>query len=144
MSTRAELPPDDLAILKAFHGHLGPYVVAGMRCGKYAVRRLEADPHFGIEADVHCPGAPPPSCFLDGIQFSTGCTLGKQNIKHHVSEEVKARVTNTDTGDSITLQLKPQAIGRAVEEMHLKTDEDGAAVINAMSDDELLETVNDA
>ena len=139
MTHRTELPPADLAILKAFHGHLGPYVVAGMRCGKYAVQRLEADPHFGIEADVHCPGAPPPSCFLDGIQISTGCTLGKMNIRHHVAETVTARFRNRHTGRTLALRLRPEAIGRAVEEMKRHDDVAGAALIQGMTDEELLE-----
>ena len=131
--------PDDLTILKAFHGHLGPYVVAGMRMGRYAVRRLEADPHFGIEADVCCPGAPPPSCFLDGIQFSTGCTLGKMNIRHQVAEEVTARFRNRHTGEELRLRLRPEAIRRAVEEMQRKDDVAGAGVILEMAEEDLLE-----
>ena len=40
----------DLRLIRAFHGHLGPYVVAGLRMGRYALARLGADPHFGIES----------------------------------------------------------------------------------------------
>ncbi|MFP3904980.1 MAG: formylmethanofuran dehydrogenase subunit E family protein [Armatimonadota bacterium] len=144
MRDNPEVLADDINLLRAFHGHIGPWAFAGMRMGRYALKQIDAKPHFGVEADVWCPGDTPKSCMIDGIQFSTGCTLGKQNIRHHVSEEVKACFTNTETGDKITLRLKPQAIDRAVEEMHEKTDEDGAEVINAMSDNELLETVNDA
>jgi len=134
---------DDVAILKAFHGHLGPYVFAGLRMGRYAVARLQANPHFGIEADVYCDGKPPVSCLLDGIQFSTGCTLGKMNIRHHPAEHVLARFKNRDTGDVLCLRLKPEAMHRAVDEMKRKNDEAGAALIDAMADEELLEEVVD-
>lgn len=130
---------DDIAILRAFHGHLGPYVMAGMRIGRYALRRLSADPHFGIEADVHCPDRPPPSCVLDGIQFASGCTLGKRNIRHHVAEGVTARFRNRNTGQVLVVRLRPEAIRRAVEQMERHNDEAGARVIEGMADEELLE-----
>jgi len=133
------LDHDDVAILRAFHGHLGPYVFAGMRMGRYAVARLEANPHFGIEADVYCPGKTPVSCSIDGIQFSTGCTLGKMNIRHHEAEGVEAVFRNRDTGRALRLRLRPEAVRRAVERMHQEDDEAGAAMVQGMSDDELLE-----
>ena len=132
---------DDVVLLKAFHGHLGPWVFAGMRMGRYALGKLNANPHFGIEANAWCPAATPVSCLLDGIQFATGCTLGKQNIHHHISKRVRAIFTNRDTGQSIALRLRPQAMDRAVEEMAAKNDEAGAALIEGMTDEELLEEI---
>jgi len=132
---------DNIAILKAFHGHLGPYVVCGMRMGRYAVAKLGANPHFGIEADVYCPDHTPVSCALDGIQFSTGCTLGKMNIRHHTAEGVTARFRNRDTGEVLRLRLRPEAVARGVEEMNRHDHEAGAALIETISDEELLEAV---
>ena len=132
---------DDVQLLKAFHGHLGPWVFAGMRMGRYAIARLNANPHFGIQAHAWCPAATPVSCLLDGIQSSTGCTLGKQNIHHHIANRVRASFTNCDTGQSIALRLRPEAMDRAIEEMHAKNDEAGAALIQAMTDEELLEEI---
>lgn len=141
MTSRGHLPDgvDDMAILRAFHGHLGPYVVAGLRLGRYAVARLDADPHFGVEAEVHCPDRPPPSCAMDGIQFATGCTLGKRNIAHHVADGVRARFRNRNTGAELVVGLRPEAIGRAVAEMQAHDDEAGARLIMELSDSELLE-----
>lgn len=141
MRCESQVIADDIQMLKAFHGHLGPWVFAGMRMGRYALKRLSADPHFGIEAEAWCPAATPTSCILDGIQFSTGCTLGKQNIRHHVSEEVRAKFKNRDSGEVIALRLRPEAMERAVEEMNAENDEAGAAIIEAMSDEELLEEI---
>ncbi|MEO0080645.1 MAG: formylmethanofuran dehydrogenase subunit E family protein [candidate division WOR-3 bacterium] len=64
-----------------FHGHLGPWLVLGLRAGSYARRRLRASP-FHLTALVNCPASPPHSCFLDGIQLGSGCTMGKANIQH--------------------------------------------------------------
>jgi formylmethanofuran dehydrogenase subunit E len=64
-----------------FHGHLGPWLVLGLRAGTLAARRLGGTP-FERRATVWCPPHRPCSCFLDGVQFSSGCTLGKANIRH--------------------------------------------------------------
>ena len=138
---RGALPDgvDDMTILKAFHGHLGPYVVAGLRLGRYALQRLDADPHFGIECDVYCPEAPPPSCAMDGIQFASGCTLGKRNIRHHVAEGVTATFRKCATGETVTLRLRPEAMARAVAEMQRVNDVAGAHVVEHCPDAELIE-----
>jgi len=71
----AELP-EDLKRLSDFHGHLGPYVLLGFRMGlvarKYFPGRFYATLFTGTE--------PPISCLIDGVQFSSCCTLGKGNL----------------------------------------------------------------
>jgi len=62
-----------------FHGHLGPYLVLGLRAGLYANQKLGKDP-METEAIIKTKISPPESCFADGVQFSTGCTFGKGNI----------------------------------------------------------------
>lgn len=64
-----------------FHGHLGPWLALGLRAGLRARRLVSADP-FRLCARVRCPNRTPYTCFLDGIQFGSGCTLGKGNIRH--------------------------------------------------------------
>ncbi len=63
----------------AFHGHLGPFLVLGLKMGFLAQTILKGDP-FTMKAEVHTRKTPPFSCVIDGIQFSSGCTLGKGNI----------------------------------------------------------------
>lgn len=63
----------------AFHGHLGPFLVLGLKMGFLAQTILKSDP-FTMKAEVHTRKTPPFSCVIDGIQFSSGCTLGKGNI----------------------------------------------------------------
>jgi hypothetical protein len=77
--------PYDLArdeIMKGavkFHGHLGPFLVLGVRAGLLANSFLGKD-CFEMKATVTTDPHPPNSCFVDGIQFATGCTMGKRNI----------------------------------------------------------------
>ena len=70
---------DDLARISAFHGHLGPFVVVGYRMGEVANRFLGPDA-FKKTAVALMGGKTPRSCVIDGVQLSSGCTLGKGTI----------------------------------------------------------------
>jgi len=63
-----------------FHGHLGPHMVLGLRAGQIATSILGYAPRE-TRAEVETHLATPRSCFIDGVQFSSGCTLGKRNIQ---------------------------------------------------------------
>lgn len=142
--SQSAISQGDIEKLRAFHGHVGPYAVAGMRLGRYALARVGGELHFGCEADVYCPERPPGSCFLDGVQVSTGCTLGKVNIRHHVADRVELRLTNRRTGRTVRVRLRTEAIERAVQAMQEESDEVGAGVLNAMTEEELIEEIEEA
>jgi len=92
--------------LGRFHGHVGPYAILGYRAGKIANRVLGDDP-FGKTALTYTGTTPPVSCFTDGVQFASGCTLGKGNIS--VEEAGEARVVFSDKKDrSIEIALLPE------------------------------------
>lgn len=63
-----------------FHGHLGPFLVLGVKAGLLANSILGKD-CFKTTATVMTDPSPPSSCFVDGVQFTTGCTMGKRNIR---------------------------------------------------------------
>ncbi len=91
--------------LTDFHGHMGPYLVVGWKMGEIANRELGEDP-FKMEALVKTGIGPPLSCIVDGIQFSTGCTLGKGNIK--IQDEERPEATFFKEGKSLTVNLKDE------------------------------------
>jgi formylmethanofuran dehydrogenase subunit E len=68
-----------------FHGHLGPFLVLGLRAGLLANSMLGKD-CFKMSAVVATNPDPPCSCLVDGVQFVTGCTMGKGNIKFRKSK----------------------------------------------------------
>lgn len=129
----------DLAALKQFHGHLGPYVVAGVRLGRHALKRLQAKPHFGLEADIWCPDGPPSSCLLDGIQFATGCTLGKRNIRHHVDDEIRALFRNRHTNEVVLLTFREEALQAGMAERERRDDDAGAQYVYDLPTEQLIE-----
>ena len=65
---------------KEFHGHLGPFLVLGIRMGLSALKHLGSTGYSDIHSEVRSGSSPPMSCLADGVQISTGCTLGKGNI----------------------------------------------------------------
>lgn len=67
-----------------FHGHKCWASAAGVRAGLAALRELGVK-RTGSSGELHCiveigdnHGA---QCFADGVQYATGCTLGKANIE---------------------------------------------------------------
>jgi formylmethanofuran dehydrogenase subunit E len=125
--------------IRAFHGHVGPYVVTGLRAGEVALRCLGARKYFGLEVVVHCPERPSPSCFIDGVQLGSGCTMGKSNISHVIAEEVYAEFRNTDTGQGLRIAVNRSVIAAAVARMREEGDDAGAEVIFDAPEGELFE-----
>lgn len=98
--------PDWLAYAAQFHGHLGPWATAGLRIGMAGLRAVQAKGYFDVEVTAEGPMArPPQSCFLDGLQVSTGATLGKRNLRWVKADGIAVRLTNRRTGR--TAELRP-------------------------------------
>lgn len=89
-----------------FHGHLGPFLIAGIRMGLLALRELESEGYRDLIAKVDTGNRPPISCLADGIQISTGCTLGKGNIEIIKKGDPKAEFSKD--GRQLTIELKQE------------------------------------
>jgi formylmethanofuran dehydrogenase subunit E len=89
-----------------FHGHLGPYLVLGLRMGELAIAKLRCKKHFGIRVLVKGAVDRPKSCIVDGLQLSTGCTYGKGNILKSNGKQIRAFFLNLDNNKRITVSLK--------------------------------------
>ena len=129
----------DFERIKEFHGHVGPYVVIGWRMGARAMAELGAGKYFGASVQVTCADRPPESCLIDGLQFSTGCTMGKRNITHTVGTPVEVTVTAKESGRSITIHPRDEVIQQAIA--ILKADGEDAAVawVDSLGDGEMME-----
>ncbi len=124
--------------MRDFHGHLGPWAMLGYRAGLRAIRELGAPTHFGIHATVHSPAQPPPSCFADGVQFSTGCTLGKRNIELVTDDEVSLTLTIDESGATITVRPRPELASEFTRWLDEIGDEAASLHVLSMSDEELF------
>ncbi len=91
------------------HGHLGPFLVAGIRMGLLALELLDSPGYFGITAVSETGTRPPVSCLTDGIQIGSGCTTGKGNLT--VIEAGRPRVRfKSEAGRTVTIELRPQIL----------------------------------
>jgi formylmethanofuran dehydrogenase subunit E len=97
--------PDELQKAKAFHSHLGPYLVVGLKMGRAVVRHLGDEP-FSMTIEVFTGPHPPLSCVVDGLQLATPCTVGNGQIRIRGGERVAIRARRDD--QQMELSLKPQ------------------------------------
>ena len=102
-----------------FHGHDGPYMVIGLRMGLTALEMLNCKGWFDLECEVRLHWNPPDSCVIDGIQSSTGCTMGKKNIS--VVEQSGVMACFRSGEKVLTLVLRHEVISKIKDNM---VDED--------------------
>lgn len=134
---------DPLAMIKSFHGHLGPYVVLGYRMGRIALRETGSAGHFGLDAKVFSILEPPHSCLIDGVQLGSGCTLGKRNISVTFHDGPPYAIFGTDTGKRVIISLLPETtvlVSALVEE---KGVEEAGEQIWLMDEEELFSIEQD-
>jgi len=106
-STDTPIPDELVKHVVEFHGHLGPFLVLGMKAGLLANSLLGKD-YFKTTAIVSTDPYPPNSCFVDGVQFVTGCTMGKRNIKLRKGKNTS--VLFLKEGKKLRLKLKDNVL----------------------------------
>jgi inosine-uridine nucleoside N-ribohydrolase/formylmethanofuran dehydrogenase subunit E len=94
-----------------FHGHLGVFSIVGAKMG------IRARELFGVGTDMlevttYAGLRPPYSCLNDGIQVSTGATLGMGTINVSADSIVRPEAVFTHKGRSIRISLKKEYLGR--------------------------------
>ena len=97
-----------LAIKEAekFHGHLGPFLVLGVRMGETAKKILKT---ANLQVTAKLPLSTPFSCVLDGIQVTTQCTIGNQKLKiENSSKEISATFQCAKTGKKLKVKVNPK------------------------------------
>ncbi len=93
-----------------FHGHLGPYLVLGLKAGELALKKLKCKKYFGLEVRVWGANKKPKSCLIDGLQLSTGATYGKGNIVKLYGTSIKMIFVKQDTGMRLALRFKDSVV----------------------------------
>ncbi|PIP18903.1 MAG: hypothetical protein COT38_04725 [Candidatus Omnitrophica bacterium CG08_land_8_20_14_0_20_41_16] len=93
-----------------FHGHLGPYLVLGIRAGELALKKLKCKKYFGLEVEIYGVEEKPKSCLIDGLQLSTGATFGKGNICKIKAKNIKIIARNLKNNKEVTISFRPSLI----------------------------------
>lgn len=125
---------DEIESIRYFHGHLGPNVIYGYRMGKIARPERLKD----AVAKVFCGSTPPMSCLIDGIQMTSGCTMGKNNIIVFDENELRARF-EYKSGKVIEIKVKDAVAKRFLDGLDHDNEDERSIEIFNMSDDELFD-----
>ncbi|MDD4938783.1 MAG: formylmethanofuran dehydrogenase subunit E family protein [Candidatus Omnitrophica bacterium] len=124
-----------------FHGHLGPYLVLGILAGDLALKRLGAKKYFGINVKVWGVSKRPRSCFIDGIQLSTGATYGKGNIEKLSGPLIKAEFRSRANSKKIILKFRDGLISKLTGAKTHRDAESLAKEIYKKDHDELFNLI---
>lgn len=128
-----DLPPD-LDALRAFHGHLGVYVTLGLRMG--AIGRRHLGHYKGLTAAVRADAKPPMRCVLDGVQFSSGCTIGKGNISFRPGSNPE--VVFAKEGQTLRVALRPGWREKIDAEMSKEHEVEQSLLYYSLDEDRLF------
>jgi len=109
---------DDLVLeirnAEKLHGHLGPFLVIGVRIGSLAKRILNTSTKESNELRVTAklPFLTPFSCILDGIQATTQCTVGNQKLKvENMQAQIIMHFEQQDSDKVLKIRVNPEIVG---------------------------------
>ncbi len=102
-----ELEWKTCVITNEFHGHLGIYSIVGAKMGIKARETLNA-PIDRLEVISFAGSNPPISCFTDGLQVSTGATLGQGTIQLSNEKLKRPEAIFIHNQDTIKMKLKDE------------------------------------
>jgi formylmethanofuran dehydrogenase subunit E len=102
-----------------FHGHLGPFLVIGVRMGKLAKEILNTSSKKNrLQATAKVPLSTPFSCILDGIQATTSCTVGNQRLKiKNSKKEITAHFELQNSNRAVKITANPKIIEELMNKM---------------------------
>jgi formylmethanofuran dehydrogenase subunit E len=124
------------------HGHLGPFLVIGVRMGEIAKRHLKVDEKNsrGLQANIKTPLSTPFSCVIDGIQATTSCTVGNQKLKIEKSmKEIIGRFKLQSSDKTVKVSVNPKLVKNLTEEMSKRADSEKlAAKIAHLKEEQLF------
>jgi formylmethanofuran dehydrogenase subunit E len=123
-----------------FHGHSGLFLATGLRMGLLALKKLDSKGWFDIQCKVRLSWSPPDSCVIDGLQVSTGCTMGKHNISVEERDGVSSEFEHK--GHSVEIVLRENIL-RMIRGCidHEETTTQILKLISSAPDEELFELI---
>ncbi len=88
-----------------FHGHLGPFLVLGLRMGLAGLRELNIKSgEKKLQVTVKLPYSIPFSCAVDGLQITTKCTIGNKRLRIMADSGIEAKF-ELESGEQTALAV---------------------------------------
>jgi len=132
---------------EGFHGHLGPFLVIGVRMGLIGIRELEVkENNDKLRITAMLRHSVPFSCIIDGIQVTTKCTIGNQKLKLIDSAGIAAEF-GLQQREKVIVTVNPTAFNRLKskllsENVSQEETEKLAHMIASMPEEELFTIEN--
>jgi formylmethanofuran dehydrogenase subunit E len=102
------------------HGHLGPFLVIGVRIGRIIHRELNLNIEQSnkLRAIVKTPLRTPFSCIIDGVQVTTKCTVGNRKLTVEDSEkEICACFVPEDQSRTLEIRVSPRVTKKLMKKI---------------------------
>ncbi len=115
-----------------FHGHGGPFMVVGLRMGTTALELLDARGWFDLRCLARLRWEPPDSCVVDGIQISSGCTMGKHNIEVEERDGVAAEFAKGER--RLEMSLRTEVLESIRRVLALNNEENVESLMSELMD----------
>lgn len=124
-----------------FHGHIGPFLVVGVRMGNLATKTLCTSEDSISEVTAKTPLVTPFSCVLDGIQATTSCTIGNRKLHIRKSrQEIKATFKNKNSRRALEVTVNSKVVKELTDRMSKGASNDTLAKeIATMLENQLFE-----
>jgi len=96
------------------HGHLGPFLVIGVRIGILAkgILKASAVENNKLQVTAKLPLLTPFSCIIDGIQATTQCTVGNQKLRIENSQAQIIVHFQQNSDNALRIQVNPKVIDK--------------------------------
>jgi len=136
----------DIRNAENLHGHLGPFLVIGVKMARLAKKTLNLDEAKQRDMQIlaKLPLVTPFSCILDGVQATTKCTIGNGKLKVKRSNgDITAIFKLKSQDKAVKILVKNQLIDELKSQLSMGTPNEKLAwTIADTSEDQLFEVQN--
>jgi len=105
---------------RSIHGHLGPFLVLGVKIGLAGMEKLEMeDSTRQLHVEAELPKEIPYTCTLDGIQVTTRCTVGNQKLylKKSNLPLISAKFNMVNKGKRVVISVRDEILQTLIKEL---------------------------
>ncbi len=99
------ISPEAVTSAQRFHGHWCPGLATGIRIAEMALREVGSSADEEIVTVAECD-----NCSVDAVQFLTGCTVGKGNLRIENLGKTAFRFYRRSDGKAVRIVRKPRPL----------------------------------
>jgi uncharacterized GH25 family protein/formylmethanofuran dehydrogenase subunit E len=132
----------ELQAIRAIHGAIDPWAVAGYRMGRMALKSFGLPDGSNDFLVVHrAPDEAPYPFIADGIQASTKASLGRMTLRlesANVADEIETTFSRPSTGERIVVRLK-DGFAFLLQELAAEDQAEAALRVCTLTDEDMFD-----